>query len=284
MATFYNQATLSYNGMTTTSNITSGEILEVLTATKTAVNATYTNPDTVTYILSLVNSGNVPLTDLTISDDMGAYPFGTTTLTPLTYVNDSIVYYNDGNIQPAPTVTAGAPLTISNISVPPNGNTTIIYQARTNEYTPLGTTGAVTNTATISGGGLTAPVTATATITHDQEPVLSIGKTLSPTVVSENGQITYTFLIQNTGATGADAGDNVTVTDTFNPVLNPIAVTFNGTTWTAPSNYTYEPTTGVFSTTPGNITVEPATYAQNPTTGVWSINPGTSTLTITGNV
>ena len=34
MATFTNQATLSYNNTTTTSNIVTGEIVEVLSATK----------------------------------------------------------------------------------------------------------------------------------------------------------------------------------------------------------------------------------------------------------
>jgi hypothetical protein len=37
MATFTNQATLTYNDTTTSSNIVTGEILEVLSATKTAV-------------------------------------------------------------------------------------------------------------------------------------------------------------------------------------------------------------------------------------------------------
>ena len=41
MATFTNQATLTYNGGTASSNITTGELLEVLTATKTAVVPTY---------------------------------------------------------------------------------------------------------------------------------------------------------------------------------------------------------------------------------------------------
>ena len=35
MATFTNQATLSYSGGTTTSNITTGELVEILSATKT---------------------------------------------------------------------------------------------------------------------------------------------------------------------------------------------------------------------------------------------------------
>lgn len=50
MATFYNQATLSYNGNTTTSNITTGELVEVLSATKTAVQTEYQQDDTLTYV------------------------------------------------------------------------------------------------------------------------------------------------------------------------------------------------------------------------------------------
>ena len=41
MATFTNQATLSYNGGSTNSNIITGEIIEVLTVSKTAVVDTY---------------------------------------------------------------------------------------------------------------------------------------------------------------------------------------------------------------------------------------------------
>ena len=41
MATFTNQATLSYNGGSTNSNIITGEIIEVLTVSKTAVVVTY---------------------------------------------------------------------------------------------------------------------------------------------------------------------------------------------------------------------------------------------------
>ena len=38
MATFTNQAILTYNNTTTSSNIVEGELVEVLSATKTAVN------------------------------------------------------------------------------------------------------------------------------------------------------------------------------------------------------------------------------------------------------
>ena len=45
MATFTNQATLTYNGTTTASNIVTGEILEVLSAQKNAVVDAYTAGD-----------------------------------------------------------------------------------------------------------------------------------------------------------------------------------------------------------------------------------------------
>ena len=57
MAIFYNQANLSYSGGSTNSNIVTGEIVEVLTATKTAVTNEYGAGDTLTYIVSVLNSG-----------------------------------------------------------------------------------------------------------------------------------------------------------------------------------------------------------------------------------
>lgn len=70
MATFYNQATLSYNGNTTTSNITTGEIVEILTAAKTAVTDTYRANGRITYIVSIVNSGAEDFTGLTVTDNL----------------------------------------------------------------------------------------------------------------------------------------------------------------------------------------------------------------------
>lgn len=83
MARFTNQAQLRYGNAVTNSNIAVGEILEVLSATKTAVRATYGQNDNVTYIVSIVNSGTIPVTGLTLTDNLGAYTFGTGELVPL---------------------------------------------------------------------------------------------------------------------------------------------------------------------------------------------------------
>ena len=92
MATFTNQATLTYNGVSTNSNVAYGEILDVLSATKTAVEGSYTEGDTVTYTVALRNTGTAALTNLTLADDLGGYEYEGNTVYPLTYVNGSILY------------------------------------------------------------------------------------------------------------------------------------------------------------------------------------------------
>ena len=74
------------------------------------------------------------------------------------------------------------------------------------------------------------------------------------------------------------------VTDTFNPILSGLVVTYNGVAWTTPANYNYSEVTGVFTTVAGQITVPAATYTQDPVTGTWIIEPGVSVLTVTGTV
>ncbi len=164
MATFTNQARLTYTGGSAASNITVGELVEVLTASKTAVIPSYERDGTVTYIITLTNSGTTALTNLTVTDDLGGYAFGTGTLYPLTYTAGSVRYYQNGVLQTAPTVTAGPPLTITGITVPAGGDVTLAYEAAVTEFAPLATESTVVNTATVTGAGLANPVTATETV------------------------------------------------------------------------------------------------------------------------
>ena len=64
MASFTNMATLSYNGSQINSNVVTGELLDALTVTKTAVSGSYQPGDTVTYVVTLTNTGTA-LTGLT---------------------------------------------------------------------------------------------------------------------------------------------------------------------------------------------------------------------------
>ena len=283
MASFTNFATLSYNGGTTNSNIVTGEILEALTAVKTAVSANYSAGDRITYALSLVNTGTAAITDYTVTDNLGGYTVGANTVYPLAYNAGTVRYYINGVLQTAPTVTAGPPLTVTGLTVPAGGSAMLLYEAAVTDYAPLGTEAVITNTATVTGGALTAPVTATATVEMEPQVLLRISKALCPAVITETGRLTYTFVIENTGSLPADAEDAITLTDLFNPRLSAITVTLNGTVLAEGTGYTYQPATGAFATVPGQITVPAAAYAQR-TDGTWAVTPGTTTLTVSGTV
>ena len=283
MAQFTNQAQLTYNNTVTNSNIAVGEIVGVLTASKTPVTSTYTQGDSITYVLNLVNTGSAALTGLTVTDDLGAYDLGGNTIYPLTYTDGSIKYFINGVLQSAPTVNSDTGLIISGINVPADSNATIVYEATVNQYAPLTEGGEITNTATVSGGGIT-PIEASATVTTENGPLLTITKAISPIPVAENGTVTYTFTIQNIGNTEAVATDNVALTDVFDPILSGVSASFNGVAWTEGTEYTYDDATGTFASTPGAITVPAATYTQDPVSGVWQVTPGSVTLVITGTV
>lgn len=284
MAIFTNQATLSYNGNVLNSNIVTGNIVQVLSATKNAVSEDYSANDDVTYVISIVNTGASAYTGVTVSDNLGAYQVGGQTVFPLDYVEGSIQYYLNGVLQSDPTVSAQNGLVISGISVPANSSAILIYQASVNSYAPLGEEGSITNTAVITAAGLTEPISVSETVNARSEANLSIAKFISPETVVENGEITYTFVIQNLGSRAIVATDDVVIADTFSPILNNISVELDGVLLSEPADYTYNEETGVFATAAGRVTVPAATFIRDDETGVWSTTPGVATLVIRGTV
>ena len=284
MAIFSNQATLTYNGSSTNSNIAYGEILDVLVATKTAVEGTYTPGQIVTYVVTLRNTGTAALTGLMVTDDLGGYDFNGTTIYPLTYEAGSIAQFTNGVPQAAPAVVAGPPLVISGITVPAGGDVVLAYQAQANEYADPAAGGTIDNTVTVTGDGLSAPITATETVTAENQPALTISKSITPAQVVDNDRVTYTFVIQNSGNEPVVATDNAAITDTFDPILTALTVTFDGVAWTQGVEYNYSEATGLFTTVPGQILVPAATYVQDPVTGAYTATPGIATLVVTGTI
>ncbi|MBO5868062.1 MAG: DUF11 domain-containing protein [Oscillospiraceae bacterium] len=284
MAIFSNQATLTYNGTTTNSNIAYGEILDVLVATKTAVEGSYAPGELVTYVVTLRNTGGSALTGLTVTDDLGGYVFNGTTVYPLTYEANSAALFVDGVPQAAPVVTAGPPLVVTGLSVPAGGDLVLVYQARANAYADPAVGGSIINTVTMTGDGLSTPVTATETVTAEVAPNLTISKSITPSQVVDNDRVTYTFVIQNLGTQEVVATDNAAISDRFDPILTDLVVTFEGVTWTEGVQYNYDEATGLFTTVPGQIVVPSAAYTQDPTTGAYTRTPGIATLVITGTI
>ena len=284
MAIFSNQATLTYNGTSTNSNIAYGEILDVLAATKTSIEGTYAPGQLVTYVVTLRNTGAAALTGLTVTDDLGGYDFNGTTVYPLTYEANSAALFIDGVPQAAPAVTAGPPLVVTGLNIPAGGDLVLVYQARANEFADPTATGTIVNTITVTGDGLNTPATATETITGTAAPLLNITKSISPAQVVDNDRVTYTFVIQNTGNQAVVATDNAAITDTFDPILTALTVTFDGVAWTQGVQYNYNETTGLFTTVPGQILVPAATCTQDPVTGAYTANPGIAALIVTGTI
>ena len=284
MAQFSNQAQLSYNNTVVNSNVVVGEILEVVSGSKTAAVSTYSADSTVTYAVSIVNSGNTAITNLTVTDDLGAYTQGGELRTPLSYVTGSVKVFINGVLQPAPTVTANPTLAISGITLPASSNMVLVYSADVNDYAALGVDGSIVNTATVTGNGSPTSVTVTETVTPEQAPDLRITKSIEPVPVNENGVLTYRFTVDNYGNVAANATDNVVLTDLFDPILSGITVSLDGTAWTEGVQYNYDETTGQFATVAGQITVPPATYTQDPVSGIWTTVPSTVVLTVSGTV
>ena len=282
MPTFQNNATLTFNGRSIQSNTVTGEISDLLTGSKTAPVTHYRQGDRITYVVNLVNAQDTAQTNLTVTDNLGTYTFGTGTVTPLTYLDGSAALFVNGTPQAAPAVTEEeGSIVFSGITVPADGNATLVYVVTVNEYAPLDAAGSVENVATVGGGGKITPLVLTETITPDTTADLSIVKSLSPTTVVGSGPVTYTFEIGNSGLTPVEATDEVTLTDVFDPVLISPTVAYNGTTLSEGTDYTYE--NGTLTVLAGAITLPAATVSQSGT-GEWVVTPGTGTLTVTGTI
>ena len=284
MASFTNQAILSYNGGSVASNVVTGQLVSPLTVTKTAVVDSYTANDSVTYVVSIVNAGSTCFDNLTLSDDLGAYTAAGQALYPLRCTEGSAAWFINGTRQADPAATAGPPLVITGISVPAGGNAIVIYEAETTAAAPLAAGSEIINTVTVTGDGIGTPLTAQAVITAANQAELSISKSLSPATVEENGRLTYTFVIRNSGNTEAGADENLVISDTFDPILKDLTVTMDGAPMVTRTGYTYDPSTGVFATVAGQITVPAATFSQRTDTGEWQIVPGETTVTVTGTI
>jgi len=278
MAQFTNQAQITYGNVVANSNIAVGEIISSLSATKTAIRQTYNQDSDITYIINIVNSGTSPLTDLTVADNLGQYPFGIGNLIPLDYIDGTLRYFVNGISQPEPAIDTTNGLTITGISVPAGGTALLVYEANVNRFAPIGENGSITNEVVITGE--CGNVTASETVTAVTEPQITITKSVSPVPVSCGDTVTYTFLLQNYGANPLAATDNAVVSDIFNPILSDVTASLNGVA----VPFTYDETTGAFATNQGAVTVPAATITQDLTTGAWTVTPGFSTLVVTGTI
>lgn len=284
MASFFNQATLVFGGRRTNSNTTESEIVDTLSLTKTALSENYSAASGIGFAVSVVNNGTTAASGINLTDTLGAYELFGNTVYPLSYVEGSLKYFVDGAPQPAPTVSAGPPLTISGINLPAGSNALILYEARTNEFSPRAAGSSISNEINSEGGEFCTALSGEASVPVREEALPVITKFTCDSAVVCGSEISYTFVLQNLGNIPVVATDDLTVEDVFNPILNLTSVSLNGAELVLGTDYTYDGATGEFATLPGAITIPAATYAQDSETGIVTTTPGVATLTVSGTV
>lgn len=283
MATFTNQASMTYNGKSILSNVVVGQVRNELIVDKTAVQQRYAHGDTITYVVSIRNFSMTPRNDLTVEDDLGAKVLRAGLSYPLMFLAGNEKYFVNGEPKGAPTRAEGYPLRFTGITVPAGGTVTIVYETVVTEFAPLDFGTGITNTVKVLGLAVNETPTATETIRPKMGPVLHVAKSIFPAVVPEGGILTYSFLITNSSHAPAMADGGAVVTDRFSPILKNITVTLDGTVLQE-EQYTYNPITGEFSTLPTRISLAGATIVTDPDTGLTTVTPAARMLTVTGTV
>ncbi|MBQ7376401.1 MAG: DUF11 domain-containing protein [Clostridia bacterium] len=287
MATIENFATVSYTsgGVTETkvSNLAEIGLESAISFTKTTLGETYGEDEVVTYILSMTNTSTSAITNVSITDDLGTFVFGTLELTPLTYAPPALLLIDGQDVSAQLTVdtaTAGS-LVFSFPTLPAGATANIVYRAAVNEYAPLDVDAGITNTATLTSDSDCADGTASATITAVSAANVSVFKQMSPNPVICGDTVTYTIRIYNYGNIAAE---NVVLTDTFNPAPTNITVSRDGTLLPA-NEYSYvDGTLTVPAGTTTAVSVPAATFVRDATTGIVTVTPGMVEYTITGTI
>lgn len=287
MATIENFATVSYTSggisETKVSNLAEIGLESAISFTKSTLGETYGEDDVITYILSMTNTSASTITNVSITDDLGTFIFGTLELSPLTYTAPALLLIDGQDVSTQLTVdtsTAGS-LVFSFPALPAGATANIVYRAAVNEYAPLDVNASVTNTATLTSDSDCADGTATATITAVSAANVSVFKQMSPNPVICGDTVTYTIRIYNYGNIAAE---NVVLTDTFNPAPENITVSRDGVLLIG-TDYTYvNGTLTVPSTAQSPVTVPAATFIRDVTTGIVNVTPGMIEYTITGTI
>ena len=240
-----------------------------LTITKTADTATATPGQTITYTITLANTGPTPYTGETITDNLS------TVLTDATYNNDATTTGTGTLTYTDPTLTWTGDL--------PTGTTATITYTVTIKNPDPGDKN-IYNTVTATALGNNCPTGSTDPACTSRVtvlvPALTITKTAGAPTVVAGATTTYTITITNTGQTPYTAA---TLTDDLTGVLddatyNTDATTTTGTlAYTAP-NLTWTGNLAIAAT--ATITYTVTTH--NPDTGNGLLT-NTTTSTTPGN-
>ena len=282
MATILNQANLTYTYGTTSASVLSNpavtERIAAIAIEKRALEHTYRANASLTYLISVENSGAAAVQNLAVHDDLGVFtPAGASAaIRPLTYTGPAVLYL-DGELTETLSPVAdetGVTFTIPNL--PANAAALIVYSAQVNGFAPLETGSTITNTASIAlaDGALTA----SATVPVESYANVTIEKEMSPNPIEAGGTLTVTFTIENFGNVPAT---DVVLTDAFPVPLDGVAVTVN---CASVSDFTFENNLLTLPVgTQTSLTV-PAAIFTTDASGAVTTAPGVLTVVLTGTI
>ncbi len=287
MAIIENFATVRYTSggvtETTVSNLAQIDLTSSVTLSKVPLGTSYESDSLLTYILTVQNTSDAPLSGVVIEDNLGTFPYEEGTLTPLSYGGDAILLLNGQDATASLSVDDTEPSTLvfSLPTLAAGATANIVYTARVNEFAPLGAGATIVNEATLRADSDCAEGTATATVTAEGSARLSVFKQMSPNPVVCGSTVTYLIRVSNYGNSPAE---DVQITDVFDPAPENISITRNGVLLVA-TDYTYE--NGVLTIIAGSSTgdtVPAATFTRDPVTGAVTITPGVVEYVITGTI
>lgn len=282
---FSNQATLSYGEMRISSNAVTGELLPGVAIYKRASLPSYTGDGRLQYTVVIVNSSAAAYTGLTLLDDFGRYLWQGFPRFPLAYTEDSAVLsYYTGTAVGSGTVTATPDTDGMSFVFDLPGSTTALlsYQVYVTSFASVAAGSEITNTVSLSGGGLSTTLTAQNTLPVLEGPELEISKSLRGEA-SAGQTLSYSLTVTNYGNKPADSGNNVIVSDQLSPPLENLRVYADGVLWTEGTQYFYEESSSYFQTALGAVQLPAAQFEQD-SFGLWSTRPSSLAITLTGTV
>lgn len=285
MATIENFATVSYTSggvsETKVSNLAEIGLESAISFTKATLGDTYSEDSVITYILSMSNTSSSPISNVSVSDDLGSFVFNASELSPLSYASPALLLIDGQDVSAQLTTDATDPQLIrfSFPTLPAGATANIVYRASVNEYAPLDVGATITNTATLTSDSDCADGSASATITALSAANVSVFKQMSPNPVVCGDTVTYTIRVYNYGNIEAE---DLVLSDTFNPAPTSVTVSRDGTLLLA-TDYTYtDGTLTVPSTADSPVSVPAATFTRDATTGIVTVTPGIVEYVVTG--
>ena len=290
-----NRAQINYtfngSGASAISNQTTTTLLDqyTMSVTKDTLTPEVKACCNATYVVRVENNGTGTLSDITVRDNLGAgrrrsdhqeseRGHDQESEAPLTYVEDSAVFYLNGTEIEGTAQTNRRGVTFeTDTPLEPGDNLLIIYVATLDSAQ----TKPVTNTATVTartGSASRREITEsdTATIRPIACAAVSIFKTADRDTVMSGDTLTYTFTLMNSGF---KAADEITLTDEFPEEFTVTSVSYTSNGVTTPVSSDDYTITGDTLTLPASgselvIGVPAAKKA----------GPGITTITITGTV